>query len=158
MLVASIGFRAQPHKRSEILSAVDETVVHMRRADGCARCRLLVDAEDANTFVMVSEWQSIAQADTYFNSRDFQIFRGIRILFRDEPVMTDAQQRPAGDVADAGCLDDDRRGPTGREAAIPVQYGWRDETVFGRSPRHHRRHPGACRQIELADANRAEES
>jgi quinol monooxygenase YgiN len=88
MLVASIGFRAQPHKRSEILSAVDETVAHMRRADGCARCRLLVDAEDANTFVMVSEWQSIAQADTYFNSRDFQIFRGIRILFRDEPVMT----------------------------------------------------------------------
>jgi quinol monooxygenase YgiN len=87
MLLATINFRAQPHKRAEILSAVDEEVTRMRRASGCGRCRLLVDTEDPNYFTLFSEWQSIDQADTFFNSRDFQIFKSIRILLREEPVI-----------------------------------------------------------------------
>ena len=87
MLLASIGFRIQPHKRAEVLSAVDETVKRMRAASGCARSRLLADADDPNTFTVMSEWQSAANADTFFGSRDFQIFKGIRILLRDEPVI-----------------------------------------------------------------------
>jgi len=87
MILASIGFRAQPYKRDEILSAVDETVERMRRRPACARCRLLVDTEDANSFTLLSEWQSSEDADAFLNSRDFQIFKGIRILLRDEPVV-----------------------------------------------------------------------
>ena len=34
----------------------------------------------------------------------------------NEAVVADAQQRPAGHVADAGRLDDDRPGPAAREA------------------------------------------
>ena len=59
----------------------------MRRASGCGRCRLLVDTENPNHFMLFSEWQSIDHADTFFNSRDFQIFKGIRILLREEPVI-----------------------------------------------------------------------
>jgi quinol monooxygenase YgiN len=88
MLLASIGFRIQPHKRAEVLSAVDETVQRMRAASGCARSRLLSDTDDPNTFTVMSEWHSAATADTFFSSRDFQIFKGIRILLRDEPVLT----------------------------------------------------------------------
>jgi len=87
MLLASIGFRVQPHKRSEVLSAVDETVRRMRTTSGCARSRLLEDADDPNVFMLLSEWHSAANADVFFNSRDFQIFKGIRILLRDEPVI-----------------------------------------------------------------------
>jgi len=87
MLLASIGFRVQPHKRDEVLSAADETVRRMRSASGCARSRLMADADDPNTFTMLSEWQSADTADVFFNSRDFQIFKGIRILLRDEPVI-----------------------------------------------------------------------
>ena len=87
MLLASIGFRVQPHKRAEALSAVDETVRRMRTTSGCARSRLLEDADDPNAFMVLSEWQSTATADVFFNSRDFQIFKGIRILLRDEPVI-----------------------------------------------------------------------
>jgi len=87
MLLASIGFRVQPHKRDEALSAVDDTVRRMRAAPGCARTRLLADTEDPNTFTMISEWRTAASADTYFASREFQIFKGIRILMRDEPVI-----------------------------------------------------------------------
>ncbi len=86
-LIASIAFRVLPHKRDEVLSAVDETVRRMRTAVGCARSRLLTDAEDPNAFVLVSEWQSADAAGSFFQSPDFQIFKGIRILLRDEPVI-----------------------------------------------------------------------
>ena len=76
MLLASIGFRVQPHKRDEVLSAADETVRRMRSASGCARSRLMADADDPNAFTMLSEWQSADTADVFFNSRDFQIFKG----------------------------------------------------------------------------------
>ena len=88
MLLASIGFRVHPHKRDEALSAVDDTVRRMRTAPGCARTRLLADTEDPYTFTVFSEWQTAASADSFFASREFQIFKGIRILLRDEPVMT----------------------------------------------------------------------
>jgi len=87
MLLASIGFRVQPHKLGEALSAVDETVRRMRTAPGCSRTRLLADTEDPNTFTVISEWQTAASADSFFASREFQIFKGIRMLLRDEPVM-----------------------------------------------------------------------
>jgi quinol monooxygenase YgiN len=87
MLLVSISFRAQPHKRSELLSAVDGTIEHMRRTAGCGRCRLFVDTEDQNAFTLVSEWQLARDADAFIDSRQFQIFKGARILLREEAVM-----------------------------------------------------------------------
>ena len=81
MVVAWISFRAQPHKRPEILSAVDEMVERMRNSAGCGRGRLFADSEDPNAFTVISEWQSADDADAFFNSRDFQVFRGIRMEF-----------------------------------------------------------------------------
>ena len=87
MLLASVSFRAQPHKREEILSVVDEMVERMRQAPGCSRCRLLVDTDDSNAFTLESEWQASTAADAFFESREFQIFKGMRILLRDEPLI-----------------------------------------------------------------------
>src|SRR5262245_65109531 len=53
MLLASIGFRVQPHKRDEVLSAADETVRRMRSASGCARSRLMAGADDANAVAVL---------------------------------------------------------------------------------------------------------
>jgi quinol monooxygenase YgiN len=87
MHVALIRFRAQPHKRSELLSAADSTVERMRQTSGCGRCRLLVDTEDPNSFTIVSEWQHAHDADAFFDSREFQMFKGARILLREEAVL-----------------------------------------------------------------------
>jgi quinol monooxygenase YgiN len=87
MVVAWIGFRAQPHKRPEILSVIDEMVDRMRSSAGCGRGRLLVDSEDANAFTVLSEWESAEAANAFFESRGFQLFRGIRMLLRGEPVV-----------------------------------------------------------------------
>jgi len=88
MLVASVSFRVQPHKRSEALSAVDSLVQSMRTTAGCARSRILSDTEDANAFLIASEWADSGAAEAFFESREFQIFRGIRILLRDDPLIT----------------------------------------------------------------------
>ena len=84
MLLASISFRIQPHKRAEALSAVDALVERMRTASGCARSRVLSDSEDQNLFVVTSEW---SDASAFFGSRQFQIFKGVRILMREEPFI-----------------------------------------------------------------------
>jgi quinol monooxygenase YgiN len=95
MLLASLSFRAQPHKRAEALSAVDFLVQRMRGSTGCARTRILIDTEDANAFLIASEWSDHDAAEAFFTSREFQIFRGVRILMRDEPliVLDDVRSR-----------------------------------------------------------------
>ena len=87
MLLTSLSFRIQPHKRAEILSVVDDIVGRMRVAPGCTRTRLLADTEDPNTFHVSSEWTATVDADAFFNSREFRMFKGIRMLLRDEPVI-----------------------------------------------------------------------
>jgi quinol monooxygenase YgiN len=87
MVLTSIVFRVRPHKRSELLSAVDAVMERLRSIPACERCRLLVDFEDPNAFTLASEWQSASDAEAFLGSRDFQIFRGVRILLKDEPVV-----------------------------------------------------------------------
>ena len=95
MVLAWIALRAQPHKRAEILSAVDDLVGRMRDSAGCVRGRLLIDGDDPNAFMILSEWHSATQADAFFASRDFLVFKGIRILLRGDPlvVMDDVKSR-----------------------------------------------------------------
>jgi quinol monooxygenase YgiN len=95
MLLATISFRAQPYKRDEALSAADALVQRMRTKADCSRCRVLTDSEDVNAFVVVSEWNDPSAAESFFNSREFQIFKGVRILMRDEPfiVLDDVRTR-----------------------------------------------------------------
>jgi quinol monooxygenase YgiN len=95
MLLATISFRVQPHKRSEALSALDSLVQRMRMIAGCSRSRVLTDSEDPNIFMLASEWNDASAAEAFLNSREFQIFKGVRILMRDEPfiVLDDVRTR-----------------------------------------------------------------
>jgi quinol monooxygenase YgiN len=59
----------------------------MRLAPGCARCRILGDLDDESLVALTSEWEDAGSAEAFFDSREFQIFGGIHILLRDEPVI-----------------------------------------------------------------------
>jgi len=48
---------------------------------------VLSDSEDQNLFVVTSEWSDASAADAFFGSRQFQIFKGVRILMREEPFI-----------------------------------------------------------------------
>jgi quinol monooxygenase YgiN len=95
MLLASISLRVRHFKRDEALWAVEALVERMRCAPGCARSRVLADAEDSNLFIIASEWHDANAAEEFFESREFQIFKGVRILMRDEPciVLDDVRAR-----------------------------------------------------------------
>ena len=95
MLLATISFRVRPYKRDEALSAADALVERMRATAGCARGRILTDADDHNLFIVASEWHDATAAETFFESREFQIFKGVRILMREEPfiVLDDVRAR-----------------------------------------------------------------
>src|SRR6266571_2896694 len=80
---------------------------------------------------------------------------GLNQLFqsRQKSIVADAQQRPAGNVAHAGSFDDERRGLSFGKSSIPIEVVLGDETVFGRAPRHHRRHPRAALKRDRTNPN-----
>ncbi len=88
VVTASLRFRVQPHSLAEAMSAVDAIADRMRRAPGCMCSHLLGDVDDPNTFTLVSEWADAEAAETFLQSSEFRLFRGIRVLLRDEPVVT----------------------------------------------------------------------
>jgi hypothetical protein len=67
----------------------------MRAASGCARSRVLSDAQDQNLFEVSTEGSDASAAEAFFGSREFQIFKGVRILMREEPfiVLDDVRAR-----------------------------------------------------------------
>ncbi len=87
VVTASLSFRVQPQNQVEVLSVVNTIAERMRRAPGCCRNRLLSDVDDPNAFTLVSEWPDLETAEAFLDSRDFKVFRGIRILLRSEPVV-----------------------------------------------------------------------
>ena len=48
---------------------------------------MLGEVEDSNAFSIASEWSSVAEAEQFLASREFQILKGIRMLLRTEPVL-----------------------------------------------------------------------
>ena len=87
VVTASLSFRVQPQNQGEVLSIANTIAERMRKSPNCCRNRLLNDLDDPNAFVLVSEWPDMASAEAFMMSRDVQMFRGIRILLRSEPVV-----------------------------------------------------------------------
>lgn len=87
MVLLSFGFRTQSNKRDEVLSVVDDAVARLRHLPGCPRGRVFADTEDPESFTLLSEFESIDQADIFLTSKEFQVLKGIRMMLRDEPVV-----------------------------------------------------------------------
>jgi quinol monooxygenase YgiN len=56
---------------------------------------VLNDSDDENLFMIASEWSDADAAEAFFGSREFQIFKGVRILMREDPfiVLDDVRAR-----------------------------------------------------------------
>jgi quinol monooxygenase YgiN len=87
MVLASVILRVRPDKRPEVLAVIDDIVERMRETPTCRRSRLVVDSEDPNLFTLASEWQLAEDAEAFFESREFQTLKSIRLLFREAPVI-----------------------------------------------------------------------
>src|SRR5713101_1034986 len=69
-------------------------------------------------------------------------------------VVTDAQQRTAGDITNSGGFHDEDARLRPGVALIPFEYLWSDKTIIRRAPRHHGRHPGARLNRQIANPDR----
>src|SRR5258706_16302885 len=69
-------------------------------------------------------------------------------------IVTDSQERAAGNIANAGSFDDQGSRLTLGEASVPIQVLPGDKAIFSGTPGHHRRDPGARSQLERTNSNR----
>jgi len=88
VLVASLLFDVRPEKRGEFVSAVTHIVETIRWSAGCLGCRLVSDCENANVFVLMSEWDTRMFLDRYLASVKFQILEGTRFLLQAGPALS----------------------------------------------------------------------
>src|SRR2546425_5332872 len=70
-----------------------------------------------------------------------------------ESIMTNAEQRTAGDVAHTGCFNHQSARLSFGKSPVPIKICLGDETVFGGPPGHHCRHPGAAFQADRANGD-----
>src|SRR5437016_5854298 len=68
-----------------------------------------------------------------------------------ESIMTNPQERTAGNVANAGGFDNERARLPGGESSIPIEVVRRHKSIFSGAPGDHRRHPSAALQLERSD-------
>ena len=139
---ADVGFRRvfHPQRRPDVVRHDEEAVEEFRRVRP-APDRQEVDALD--------EQAGLALAGALHGLGDFP-------QAGDVAVMPDPQQRTRRDVPDAGGLDDQAAGLAAGELLVPVEHVVGDPAFLVRAPGHHGRHPGAARERQRPDADRAE--
>src|SRR6266545_970252 len=74
----------------------------------------------------------------------------------DESIVTNSQQRSAGNIANPSRLDHQNPRLSFRESTIPIKVFLCDKAIFGGAPGHHCRHPGAAGSFYGSDPNRLE--
>ena len=76
---------------------------------------------------------------------------------RNKAIVSDPEERPARDIADARRLDDDRTRLAAREPLVPIEDLSGDEAFLGRAPRHHGGNPRPVTELDRSDTDGAEE-
>ena len=76
---------------------------------------------------------------------------------RQKSIVTDAQQRPTRNVANAGSFNHQCRRFSFGKSTIPIKIVLRDKSIFSCAPWHHRRHPGAIVESDRTDLDWLEE-
>jgi quinol monooxygenase YgiN len=76
MIVNTMRITVSPEKRAELFQTIDRLVAPIESFRGCRTSRFYVDATDEYSSVLISEWETETDLNTYLNSKDFAILRG----------------------------------------------------------------------------------
>src|SRR5712691_8290464 len=74
----------------------------------------------------------------------------------NKPVVSNPQQRPAGNVSNASRLNHQSCRLSGGESAVPIKISLRDESIFSRAPGNHCRDPRARLEHKWTESDRCE--
>jgi quinol monooxygenase YgiN len=88
MIVFTMKMKALPEKRRELVQALPFFRDATREFDGCLSCEFYEGAENKSAFVLVSEWETQANLESFLKSDKFSALMGVRGLLRQPHTVT----------------------------------------------------------------------
>ena len=81
MIVNKTEITVTPEKRMELFQTIGRLIAPIEQFKGCRASRFYVDATDEYSSLLISEWETEADLNSYLRSNDFAILKGaIRVL------------------------------------------------------------------------------
>ena len=95
MINARIVLHVRPEKRGEFLSTLNAIIDHALRRSGCVSCQLTAECEDADGYILTSEWDGATSFNEFLRSKEMRVLRGMRGLLDAEPrsIVDDVRNR-----------------------------------------------------------------
>jgi quinol monooxygenase YgiN len=76
MIVNTTRITVPAEKRVEFLQTIGRLIEPSKRAKGCRTFDFYLDATDANSTLLVSEWDTETDLNNYLRSDDFSVLKG----------------------------------------------------------------------------------
>ncbi len=76
VIVNTTRITVNPEKRKELLQTIGRLVEPIAGVNGCRTFRFYVDATDENSSLLLSEWESESDLNSYLRSNNFAVLRG----------------------------------------------------------------------------------
>lgn len=81
MIVNTTRITVTPEKRIELVQTIGRFLGSTRDVKGCRTFRFYLDAADENSSLLISEWETESDLESYLRSNDFAIIKGaIKVL------------------------------------------------------------------------------
>ena len=81
MIVNTTRITVRPEKRIELAQTITRLLQPVKEIKGCRAFDFFLDAVDENSSLLISEWETQSDLDSYLRSNDFAILRGaIKVL------------------------------------------------------------------------------
>ena len=77
MILNTVRITVEPQNRTEFVQTLRHVLKPIKAAKGCRSFNVYVDADDENSSLLVSEWDTEDDLNTHLKSEDFAILRGV---------------------------------------------------------------------------------
>ncbi len=84
MIVNTSRIAIRPEKRKEFFQTIGRLVDPIKRTKGCVTFRCYVDSSDENSSLLMGEWETESDFNSYLHSEDFAILQGAITILSTE--------------------------------------------------------------------------
>ena len=84
MIVNTSRIAIRPEKRKEFFQTIGRLVDPITRTKGCVTFRCYVDSNDENSSLLMGEWETESDFNSYLHSEDFAILQGAITILSTE--------------------------------------------------------------------------
>jgi quinol monooxygenase YgiN len=76
MIVNTMRITLRPRKQKEFFQAIGRLLEPIKETKGCLTFRCYVDSSDENSSLLIGEWETESDLESYLRSNDFAILHG----------------------------------------------------------------------------------